>query len=653
MKPAENRGKGSVVLYDNGRCGTDSYRQDHLARARALLGSSRAMEIPPELLRAEILDSWRRCIDWGLDPGQPPRQMRLSGQELRNLIERDAFLMRAAQSEMRRLQRQVPNDTFVLAFSNRDEILMDVVPMRPSINGVSEVTPGVCWKESLRGTNALGTAAFTRRPVCVNALEHFFPDYGGITCTTAPVTDPDGEVVGLLDVVCDWRSRWRHTLSLTSMSARHIEAALFRERFRSCLILQFHSREEFAHTLDAGLIAFDEQGRVLGCNRQARFFLDGLPIETGHSFDEVFRIPFHEFLFRSRKNGEWMQLVDIMGSSYSACVHSPGSRPPRFLSFTPPAARGAAETPAAGFVCRDPAVLRAVALVEQGVKMSVPILIRGETGTGKEMLAQYAHRASGRKGRFVAVNCAAVPEDLIQSELFGYSEGAFTGARSGGSRGLVMEADGGTLFLDEIGDLPLSLQPALLRFLDNWTIRPIGSGREQQVDVQLVAATNSDLEQAVAEKKFRLDLLHRIDAVDVFLPPLSQRSDFDEIVLDLLGRLSPRATIDEGALRMLKEHAWKGNIRELRNFLTRVLIGCAGAVLCAEAVESVLRAGLRDGPAPEPDPADCSRLADLHRQAVLDAYRKNDGNISRTAQALRVSRNTVYRELKRVGIKAG
>jgi transcriptional regulator with PAS, ATPase and Fis domain len=284
--------------------------------------------------------------------------------------------------------------------------------------------------------------------------------------------------------------------------------------------------------------------------------------------------------------------------------------------------------------------------------MSVPILIRGETGTGKEMLAQYAHQASKRSGQFIPVNCAAVPEDLIQSELFGYSEGAFTGARRGGARGLVQQADGGTLFLDEIGDLPLSLQPVLLRFLDNWTIRPIGSNKEQKVDVQLVAATNCDLEQAIVEKRFRRDLLHRIDAVEVFLPPLRERSDFEQIVLNLLARISPEARISDDALRMLREPAWEGNIRELRNVLTRVLISCLEPVLSAEAVESVLGDGRQDGPATHSNSSAPSALAGLHRRAVLDAYRKNEGNISKTAQALHVSRNTVYRELRRAGIVA-
>jgi transcriptional regulator of acetoin/glycerol metabolism len=618
---------------------------DHLVRARALLERSHSAEISHDLLRAEIRDSWQRCLDSGLDPTQPPRQTRLTAQELHALIEQDSYLVHLAKTEFRKLQKQIPGDNFVIGFANREAVLMDVISSNPS--GASEVAPGFCWKEAIRGTNALGTAAFNRHSVSVHSLEHFFRDYSGLTCTAAPVTDPDGEVVGILDVSSDCHSRQQHTMSLICMSVLHMEAELFRERFRSDIILQFHSRDEFANTLDAGLIAFDDEGGILRSNQQARFFLEGLPIEAGHHFDEVFRIPFRDFASRPHAAGNLTQLVDIKGSSYSVRVYNLSISPRASFPTPRPSPTDLAENLPVGFVCQDPVVSRAVSMVKRAVEMSIPILIRGATGTGKEMLAQYAHRLSRRSGRFVPVNCAAVPEDLIESELFGYREGAFTGARSGGSAGLVLQADGGTLFLDEIGDMPVSLQPALLRFLDNWTVRPIGSTKEQRVDVQLITATNCDLEEAIAERRFRRDLLHRIDGVEIFLPPLHERLDFEQIVWDLLGRISPRTSITEDALQLLREQPWEGNIRELRNILTRAMISCFGSILSTKVIESVLHNGHRNGNAQH---TQASVLLDLRRNAVLDAYRKNGGNVSKTAQDLCVSRNTVYRELRRAGI---
>jgi transcriptional regulator of acetoin/glycerol metabolism len=620
---------------------------DFLPRARALLERSHSAEIAPDLLRPEIRDSWQRCLRAGLDPTQAPRPVRLSSVEVHDLLEQDAFLLRLAKTEFQKLRNQISGDDFVLAFANRDAIVLDVISSDPLRKANPDVAPGVFWDESIRGTNALGTTRVMERPVSVYALEHFFRSYSGLACMASPIKDPMGRLVGVLDVSSECHSRQQHTASLISMSALHMEAELFRERFRSDIVLQFHNRDEFTSTLHAGLLALNEEGEILCSNQQARFFLEGLPLEAGHHFDEVFREPFRVFASRPHAAGNLTQLVDMKGSCYRLHVYNLSIKPRATHSAARPSAKELAEDLPVGFVCDDQRVSRAISMVKRAVQMSVPILIRGETGTGKEMLAQYAHRLSRRTGRFVPVNCAAIPEDLIESELFGYQEGAFTGARNGGAVGMVLQADRGTLFLDEIGDMPTSLQPALLRFLDNWTVRPIGSHKEFEVNVQLITATNCNLEEAVAERRFRRDLLHRIDGIEVFLPPLRERSDFQQIVWDVLGRISPGVSITEDALELLREQPWEGNIRELRNVLTRAMISCIGSILTTKAVESVLPARKRAVPAAQPQP---SLLHNLRRSAVLDAYRRNGGNISKTAQNLSVSRNTVYRELRRAGI---
>ena len=280
----------------------------------------------------------------------------------------------------------------------------------------------------------------------------------------------------------------------------------------------------------------------------------------------------------------------------------------------------------------------------------MPILLRGETGTGKELLARYAHSLSARPGKFIAVNCAAIPEDLIEAELFGYREGAFTGARGGGSPGLVIQAQHGTLFLDEIGDMPLRLQPALLRFLDQRTIRAVGGSTEQSVDVQIVAATHCDLEQAVSERLFRADLWHRISSVEVSLPPLREREDFDEVVLFNLKAVAPQATVTEEALARLKVYHWPGNARELKNVLTRALVSSPEQAISAEAVDAVLNriseAHCRNQPHLVPDPAAPMSLEAIRDNAIMEAYHKFGGNVSKTARYLSMSRNTVYRRVR-------
>lgn len=628
----------------------EEFSGDRLAHARMQLERFHAIPLSKDSPRDIIRDSWRRCLEAGLDPAKTPKQVDSSSQELRELIDQESFLLHLARSEFVRLQRQLPGNICLLGFANRDAVLMDVACSNPSVRSASKAAPGSCWNEKFRGTNAIGTAAVSRGPVAVCLQEHFLRHYGALTCVAATVCDPDGDLVGILHVSSNSAIRQQHTMSLLSMSAMHIESELFRQRYSSGVVLQFHSRDEFANTLDAGLIALDEDGRIISSNRQARFFLEGLPLEAGRHFDEIFRIPFKQFMASPQIAGDLTQLVDIKGSSSSVCVHVPGGNAKNGWGGRRVSESGGQKRQTPGFVSSDPAVSAVVSLAKRAVTMSIPILIRGETGTGKELLARYAHRVSGRSGRFVAVNCAAVPESLIEAELFGYREGAFTGARNGGSEGLILQANGGTLFLDEIGDMPLNMQPTLLRFLDSWMVRPIGSGREVKVDIQLITATNCDLEQAVAEKRFRRDLLHRIEGVEILLPTLRERSDFDEIVRDLLAGVSPHLQIAEEALRLLREQPWSGNMRELRNILVRSALMSTGHRLTSETVERVLSKhhDLETGRGSE-----SQALFDLRSRAIAEAYRRNNGNISRAAQTLRVSRNTIYRELRQLGLMDG
>src|SRR5262249_34146708 len=245
----------------------------------------------------------------------------------------------------------------------------------------------------------------------------------------------------------------------------------------------------------------------------------------------------------------------------AACAGTDDTRLPSPGSAAPPRClNGKAGSPSPGFVAQDQGVRAILRRVENAAARGMPILIRGETGTGKEQLARHAHAASGRAGAFVPVNCAALPESLIEAELFGYAEGAFTGARRGGAIGLVQQANGGTLFLDEIGDMPVALQAVLLRLLDDWTVRPVG-GIATQVDVFLVSATNATLDRAIAERRFRSDLLYRLNTLEVTLPGLRDRGDFDAIARRLLRAIDPDSEITAAALARLRSRAWPGNIR--------------------------------------------------------------------------------------------
>jgi transcriptional regulator of acetoin/glycerol metabolism len=422
------------------------------------------------------------------------------------------------------------------------------------------------------------------------------------------------------------------------MAALQIESEYFRNAFRENIILQFHNRAEFAQTLEAGLIALNYDGRIIAANRQARFYLQGLEVVPGNRFECVFRIPFDRFIRQTASPGSG-DLVDDRGSRYKVLV-SNLTQPNNFNLGT--AFEHSTEDKRVPFICEDQKVLESMHLIERAVDWQVPILIRGETGSGKELMAMHAHKVSKRSGKFVAINCAALPETLVESELFGYREGSFTGGRRGGGSGLIRDADRGTLFLDEIGDMPVSLQSRLLRFLDQRTVRAVGSSVEQEVDVQIIAATNSPLESAIEQRRFRSDLFYRLQGVEVTIPPLRERSDFHSIVFAILKSFGGSCRISAGALDLLQRHDWPGNFRELKNALLRMVITAHSTLLEESDVMPFLK--LRREPAPQ---SARHVLQSSKSKTILDTYHRCDGNIVKTAGELGVSRNTVYRELRR------
>ena len=590
--------------------------------------------VPSNLLAAEIYESWLRCVALGLDSTRPPSVDLASPRVLRSEQEERVLLRGLALAEMRTLHDQIAGSNFLIAFATPEGLLLDIVADKSFADTpeAKNIRPGSLWSETLCGTNGIGTAAFLKRPVVVHGSEHYFPSFGSLTCAASPIFAPDGSLAGILDASSDCVSRQTHTAALVCMAATQIENGLFRERHHRDILIAFHNRGEYLHTLTAGLIAVDDSGRILAANQAARILLHGLPTTPGRSFTDIFRTRFSSFMDEGRLR-ERQRLQDEVGSSFIATIEHPNVSPMLRAVARPRAAAPTTPTP---FISVDPVVAHVVRQTEAAAQRKMPILIRGETGTGKEQLARHAHAASGRSGSFVAVNCAALPDSLIEAELFGYGEGAFTGARKGGSAGLVKEADGGTLFLDEIGDMPVTLQAVLLRFLDDWTVRPVG-GAKRQVDVLLISATNADLGESIAKGRFRSDLLFRLNTLEVTLPPLAERSDFRAIAGHLLATIDARRTLSARLVEHLAKCAWPGNIRELRNVLSRLTLQTEDSVI--DYPEAALIGGQHT------EERRSGTLQGRHRAQVLSTYSETGNNVSETARRLGVSRNTIYRVL--------
>ena len=618
-------------------------------RANMVLGNHGSLST--DVLTPDIYDSWMRCISFGLDTRHPPPPEIVSMAVLRREQERYSLTRGLALAEMHSLHQQIAGSNFMIAFATPEGILLDFVSDRSfeDASGAASIRPGSVWSEEYCGTNGLGTAAHLKRQIVVHGGEHFFPRYNNLTCTASPIFAPDGSLAGILDASSDCLSRQTHTQALVGMAATQIENGLFRETNRGNMLIAFHNRGEYLYTISAGLLAVDKDGGILAANRAARLLLHGLPTAPGCRFSDIFRTKFSTFVDEGRRH-ERQKLQDDVGSQFVATIENAREFPmiqpiskPRITQ--PPAI-------ATQFVSSDPDVAQVVRQAQMAAQRKMPVLIRGETGTGKEQLARHAHVASGRKGAFIAVNCAALPESLIEAELFGYVEGSFTGARKGGSNGLFREADGGTLFLDEIGDMPIALQAVLLRFLDDWTVRPVG-GSARVVDVFLVSATNSNLDLAIAKGRFRSDLLFRLNILEVTLSPLRERKDFDEISRHLVKLIDPAMSLTQSGIDRLSQLDWPGNIRELRNVISRLSLSENAGLIDEEAVNVML--GQSRGESHNRNKASLDKfsgdhlkdnLHDVQLAQVLAVYAETGHNISKTARKLGVSRNTIYRTLR-------
>lgn len=639
-------------------------------RAHEQALQARAGRLPPQgRPPAFILDSWGRSLHAGVDADAPATVPVVEAADLAHRRAQAAHVRRLAQAQLETLSQQIAGSNFLLAFADHDGVVLDLyADNRFSMSGDSAgIVAGSVWRESLCGTNGLGTALATGTAVAVSGLEHYSLSLGDLSCTAAPVRDARGDVVGALDASSYYDSRQRHTQALVQMAATHIENDLLRHQMRRQTVLALHPRAEYLGTLSAGLLAFDGDGRLQALNARARQILAGLNPVAGTAFEALFGAAFDRLLAPLPVGAE-LRLRDVLGSALVAKVLDRPAQPlptaaaqrRAALARTTPQARGPSTTgtsaPARApqrvatpdFVADDPAVIEVCRTVQGAVRLAVPVLIQGETGSGKELLARHAHELSGRRGAFVAVNCGALPDELFEAELFGHVGGAFTGARREGSIGLIASADGGTLLLDEVRELPLHLQAALLRFLDDRLVRPVGGTQSRRVDVQLLAASPVDLADEVAARRFRDDLMYRLAIVKVTLPPLRQRRDFDRAARHVLATLDANARLSDAAVTRLARHDWPGNFRELRAVLTRALLarqldGDDGVTIDADALAPLLPASVAAA-----SPA--SALQHGADALVRLEFERCGGNVSRTSRNLGISRTTVYRHLRDAGV---
>jgi transcriptional regulator of acetoin/glycerol metabolism len=640
--------------------------------------------IPEGAVPEAIERSWRRCAGSGLNMTDM-RQVELAGSHmLKQFLESSDNLLRTARPVMENLYEQICNTGNMVILSDACGTLLHAIGDPDFVSDAQQVAlqPGANWSEKERGTNAIGTALVEQQAVIVHASEHYLERNAFLTCSASPILDPYGRMMGVLDISGDYRSFHRHTLGLVRMSVQMIENRLITTEFDGEVTLTFHTRPEFLGTLCEGMIVFSVDGRFVAANRSALFQLGMNRGEMlKQDFASLFDLPFSEVLAQTRlTNHQPLTLHTHNGIRVFAKARSGTTVPPLcYVPYgrTPPTESRPSPVPAQpravtrknlktldSLSLGDPKMEEAILRARKIMGRDIPLLIEGESGTGKELFANAFHCSSPRRdGPFVAMNCASIPEGLIESELFGYQEGAFTGAKRKGNPGKIQQAHGGTLFLDEIGDMPLNMQARLLRVLQERALVPLGGATPIPVDIAVVCATNRKLRDEVAAGSFRQDLYYRLNGLRIWLPPLRERKDLDQLVEFIIaleaGADHPVKVSDE-VREIFRHYSWPGNIRQLSNVLRTSIALLDGCTIEFDHLPCDLVEDLNAGrpcdagksasavmPQDEPWSARQNNLEEIEAQVIRNALKEHGGNISAAARQLGISRNTLYRKLGR------
>ncbi|WP_141340231.1 sigma-54-dependent Fis family transcriptional regulator [Bradyrhizobium sp. USDA 3458] len=610
---------------------------------------------------AIIHQSWVRCVsEHKLDPLVLRDAHIVTSGRLRE--HRDAMdeFLHTARFGVEMLYRQIAGLGYVLLLTDARGITVDFIG-DPTFNNTlrrAGLYLGADWNEPHAGTCAVGTCIATEEALTVHQSDHFDATHIPLTCTAAPVFDPSGKLAAVFSP--EPKASQFLALQLVKSFAHKIENANLLNRFRQEWIIKLSGSAEFADVDPDYVMAVDSSGHIIGFNNRARQLLarelakrpDLRLRADGFGVSDIFECTIDDLprFAHSRPTGQRTLRLANSGTTLFAQTLPP---PNKLAAPASSRSESALPAPLRNLFRGDPAMHHVVTRAAKLINTQMGLLITGETGTGKEHLTKALHSVSARAGRpFVAVNCAALPESLIESELFGHEAGAFTGAAAKGKKGLVLEADGGTLFLDEIGDMPISSQTRLLRVLAEREVTPVGRTRPVPLNVRVIAATHRDLVALVKAGQFREDLYFRLNGAVLALPPLRQRTDIEWLIDQSLHRLSTEHkanyALTASARSALLKYQWPGNIRELINALDH---GCAlsndGTIDLADLPDRIAHPLGEDiSGKPVRGRAATSRQAD----ALLAALRNNRWNVSQVARERGVDRSTIHRQILRFGI---
>ena len=626
--------------------------------------------------RSDVAKSWERCIAWGLDHEYEPTLQNFDAERLADLSRQHDELLSSTEAEVLPYYRNVlSNSRCLILLANQHATVL-------KIWGDKRITEtrlkpwfqeGSNWQEQQCGTNAIGTAVATGRAIQIQRNEHFLKLHRSLIGSAAPIFDAKRQLTGVLSVFSDAYLPQAHTLGMVRLLSQSVENRLLNRQFESD-----HFQITLNTTADnfdspwSGILVCDDSGQIVASNQRADQLLGTQT--AGARLDDFFTTHRNHILGHPEHTP--IQLTTKSRVRLSARVKRPSSSRKTPLETGASLPEPLTQDKPSGSTRLEYGDASVRRCAEQGLKVlerGVPVLITGETGVGKEVLVNVLHKATHRRNQpLVAVNCAAIPPELVESELFGYEAGAFTGARAQGSLGFIRKAHKGILFLDEIGEMPLSAQSRLLRVLQERVVTPVGATENIAVDILLITATNRSPLSSIESGHLRADLYYRINGLCIELPALRNRTDKRSLIQHIYRQhrdpvqsksLSPRV------LSTLENNPWPGNIRQLVNVL-RVAIAIADgddvqiwhlpADFLAEFDPTTSAASVRtvNTEAFEAMPEQPTKLGDQRKSAehdnltyTLAVYHRCKGNISSAAKELLISRNTLYKRLRELGVR--
>jgi len=615
----------------------------------------------------KIKESWQRCELYGLEHSSQPQLQRLGQSDQNSLVEEYHRLIKTTDNEVLPYYENILSNTqcLILLTDNQGQTLNSWGDKRFLASPHKALfEKGIDWKEKNNGTNAIGTALACGEAVQIQRDDHFLKANRFMIGSAAPIYDVNRTLLGVLDISSDTYLPQSHTLGMVKLMSQSIENRLIINTFSDQhFLLTFNTNFDNLDSQWSGIIVFNEEGTIISANRRAEILLCydlaliniidifDVPLQKmktqlpnlPFSFSALNKYQMHGFITSPIKNE--IQVVD-------------------FRINTPPIS-DTDIIPLAQFSFGDEKVSRCIEQAERIIDKDIPILIHGETGVGKEVFVKGLHHSSQRRMHpLVAVNCAAIPSDLVESELFGYEKGAFTGASNKGAIGFIRKAHKGTLFLDEIGEMPLSVQSRLLRVLQERKVTPLGSTESYHVDIKLISATNRSLKKDVELGQFRQDLYYRVSGLNLELPSLRERTDRKQLfhqVNALYSNGSENEKLSSEIIELFYQHPWPGNVRQLVSVIQIAQAMSDDEPIQAKHLPDDFFEDLKQSKANENHTVDSKTVQIEHltvedkieadKAELLQVYNECKGNISQTAKALAISRNTLYKRLKEIGVR--